>query len=150
MTGARCDVPSKWDNRFFAMAELVATWSKDPNKQVGAVLVSPDCRHVAFGYNGFPAGADDELFGMMDRDTKNRYTLHAEANAIANAATDVRGWTLYVTEAPCLPCALVISRAGIARLVTAPLKENSNWYGEQKDAEGFLADMEVMQERCVA
>lgn len=150
MTGARCDVASKWDARFFAMAELAATWSKDLKKQVGAVLVSPDCRKVSYGYNGFPAGMDDEIFGMMDRDQKNRYALHAEANAIANAGTDLNGWTMYVTSAPCLPCALAIHRAGIQRLVTPPLSELSNWYADQKEAEGFLAEMGVTQERCVA
>lgn len=150
MIGARCDVASKWDARFFAMAELAASWSKDPKKQVGAVLVSPDCRKVSYGYNGFPAGMDDEVFGMMDREAKNRYALHAEENAISNAATDLRGWTLYVTTPPCLRCALAIHRAGIKRLVTSPLSKVSNWYADQKDAEGFLAEMEVQQERCVA
>lgn len=28
-----------WDNRFFAMADLVASWSKDPSTRVGAVIV---------------------------------------------------------------------------------------------------------------
>lgn len=147
---ATCTSSSHWDDRFLAMAQLVASWSKDPRKQVGAVLVSPDCRHVSFGYNGPPAGFDDELLGIMDRDAKNRYTLHAEANAIAQAATDVRGWTLYVTEPPCLACALAIHRAGIARMVTPPLDPDSTWFDGQSEAEGFLASMGVSQERRVA
>ena len=125
----------------------MASWSKDPRKRVGAVLVSPDCRHVSFGYNGPPAGFDDALLGIMDRDAKNRYSLHAETNAIAQAATDVRTWTLYVTEPPCLPCALAIHRAGIARVVTPPLDRDSTWFDEQEEAEGFLAAMGVSQHR---
>lgn len=144
---ARCDAPGKWDARFMAMAELSSTFSKDPRKQVGCILVSPDCRHVSLGYNGPPAGFDDETLAIMDRDRKNRYTLHAEANAIANAATDVRGWTMYVTEAPCLSCAMAIHRAGIGRLVTKPIDLNSLWADEQREAEGFLAAMKVGQER---
>ncbi len=29
---------SKWAKRFYQMAELVASWSKDPSTQVGAVI----------------------------------------------------------------------------------------------------------------
>lgn len=145
---ASCTQPSHWDARFMAMAEMASEWSKDPRKQVGAVIVSPDCRHVSIGYNGLPSGFEDRVGDfVMDRDTKNRFTLHAEQNAIANAAQDVRTWTLYVTAAPCLSCALAIHRAGITRLVTPPLDEASLWHDEQKEAEGFLAAMGVLQER---
>ena len=143
---AACTQPGKWDERFMAMAELASLWSKDPRKQVGAILVSPDCRHVSIGYNGPPAGFDDEVLAVMDRDAKNRYMLHAETNAIANAATDVRGWTMYVTSAPCLPCAMAIHRAGVTRLVTPPLDPESNWHAEHVEAEQFLS-MGVVQER---
>lgn len=142
---AHCSAPTHWDSRFMAMAKMAAGWSKDPRKQVGAAVVSPDCRHISIGYNGLPAGFPDDV--MLDRETKNRYSLHAEENAVANAAQDVRAWTLYVTEAPCLRCALAVHRAGITRLVTAPLDENSLWYDEQKEAEGFLSSMGVLQER---
>lgn len=145
---ACCTVSSHWDGRFMAMArDQVMTWSKDPRKQVGAILVSPDCRKVAWGYNGPPAGFDDEMLAIMDRDAKNRYTIHAEENAITNAATDVRGWTMYVTSPPCLKCAMAIHRAGIIRLVTPPLDVDSLWHAEQQEAEGFLSTMCIKQER---
>lgn len=151
---AHCTTPGHWDGRFFAMAKLVASWSKDPRKQVGAVLVSEDCRHISIGYNGFPAGFEERLQSegnfIMDKETKNRYSLHAEENAIAQAAQDVRNWTLYVTEPPCMRCALSIHRAGIRRVVTPPLSLESSWFDEQSEAEGFLAMMGVVQERCVA
>jgi len=141
---AGCHIPSHWDARFMAMARLVASWSKDPRKQVGAVLVSPDCRRISAGYNGLPMGFPDDL--VLDRDMKNRYSLHAEENAIAQAATDVRGWTLYLTCAPCLRCALAIHRAGISRLVCPPLDETSLWFTEQREAREFLAMQGVMME----
>lgn len=146
---AHCTGPGHWDERFMAMAQLAASWSKDARKQVGAVIVSPDCRHISVGYNGLPAGFEEGVGEfVMDRDTKNRYSLHAEENAIANAAQDVRAWTLYVTAAPCLRCALAIHRAGIHRLVTPPIDEGSQWAADQKEAEGFLASMGILQERC--
>jgi dCMP deaminase len=139
-------VSTNWDGRFFAMAQLVATWSKDARKQVGAVVVSPCRRHFSLGYNGLPAGFPDDV--VLDRDMKNRYTLHAETNAIAQASQDLRDWTLYVTEAPCLGCALAIHRAGISRVVTGELSIESLWYAEQKEAEEFLSNMGVEQARC--
>jgi len=144
---ATCAKEGPWDLTFLAMAEIAMARSKDPRSQVGAILASPDCRRIAMGYNGPPPGFNDDVWGMMDRDTKNRYALHAEDNAIANAATDVRGWTLYVTKAPCLDCALAIRRAGITRLVTPPIDPNSLWADNQMEAEGYLAQAGVMQER---
>lgn len=134
-----------WDERFMAMAELVASWSKDNRKQVGAVLVSPDKRHFSVGYNGLPAGFPDDV--VLDKDRKNRYTLHAETNAIAQAAADVRGWTLYVTAAPCLACALAIHRAGIETVFSPELDRNSLWFEEQSEAESFLGQSGVSQMR---
>ncbi len=144
---ASCTQAGSWDATFMAMAMVARSRSKDPRKQVGAILASPDCRHIAMGYNGPPPEFDDKVWAMMDRDAKNRYCLHAETNALANAATDVRGWTLYVTTPPCLPCALAIRRAGVTRLVTPPLDPLSVWHPDQKEAEGFLATSGVLQER---
>jgi dCMP deaminase len=47
-------------------------------------------------------------------------TIHAEVNAIIQAATEgksIAGGTLYVTMTPCVNCAMVIIRAGIKRVV---------------------------------
>lgn len=139
----------EWDSLAMHLASKWAGMSRDRNKQVGAALCSPDRRRWAFGYNGLPRDFEETLPGgsIMDRDSKNRYSLHAEDNALAQAGTDVRGWTMYVTEAPCLRCALAIHRAGVARLVTPPIDAGSSWAQEQSEAEGFLAQMGVRQER---
>ncbi|OIW17772.1 hypothetical protein TanjilG_06457 [Lupinus angustifolius] len=51
-----------WDDYFMAIAFLSAERSKDPNRQVGACLVSQDGIILGIGYNGFPRGcADDKL-----------------------------------------------------------------------------------------
>ena len=49
---------NKWDIRFLEMAKLVASWSKDPSTQVGAIAVR-NRTVIAQGYNGFPRGVDD-------------------------------------------------------------------------------------------
>ena len=50
---------NKWDIRFLEMAKLVASWSKDPSTQVGAIAVR-NRTVIAQGYNGFPRGMGDE------------------------------------------------------------------------------------------
>jgi dCMP deaminase len=42
-----------WDHYFINIADEVATRSKDPSTQVGAVIVDKNHRPVSFGYNGF-------------------------------------------------------------------------------------------------
>ena len=46
----------KWDRRFLELADQIATWSKDPNRGVGAVIVSGAKQIVATGFNGLPRG----------------------------------------------------------------------------------------------
>ena len=108
-----------WDERFIRIANEVAGWSKDPGTKVGAVLVN-DRRIISQGYNGFPAGISDSLERYMDRDTKLAYTVHAEVNAILNAAKN--GATtalskLYVTFPPCVSCASAVIQAGVTEVV---------------------------------
>ncbi len=42
---------NKWHIRFYQVANLVASWSKDPEAKVGAVVVSPDKSQFISGYN---------------------------------------------------------------------------------------------------
>ena len=119
---------NKWNARFMKIAQEVATWSKDPDKQVGAVIVSPDNRQVVWGYNGFPRSLDPGL--AHDNASKNAFTVHAELNAILNATVDIRGWTIYVTHAPCVECAKAIIQAGITEVwvdADGQPKHNSKW-----------------------
>lgn len=109
---------SPWDARFMAMADLVATWSKDPSTQVGCVIVNPARQIVSTGFNGFPRGVDDDQARYADRATKYLMVQHAEANAVLQASGDVRGGTAYVTHPPCAQCAGALIQAGIARIVT--------------------------------
>lgn len=110
---------NKWDIRFFDVAVLVSSWSKDPGTRVGAVLVN-DRRVLATGYNGFPSGIDDNPERYADREVKLAYTVHAEVNALLNAAKNgakTEGSTLYATFHPCVNCAAAIIQGGIQRVV---------------------------------
>lgn len=121
-----------WDTRFIQLAELVASWSKDPDTQVGAVLVSPDRRQIAIGYNGFPKGFKDDY--EIDKQLKLELTVHAELNVLHNADVSTVGWTMYVTKSPCNRCAVSIIQEGIARIVAPKISPLSSWENPQKRA----------------
>jgi len=115
-----------WQSKFVELAHLVGSWSKDPSTKVGCCIVNEANRILSIGYNGFPAGVEDTDTRLNDRDTKLKYVIHAEANAIATAARSgisVAGGTLIVSALhPCADCAKLIIQAGITKVI-APLPE---------------------------
>lgn len=116
----------KWDHRFMDVALLISSWSKDPGTKVGAVLVG-DRNILSTGYNGFPLGISDISERYADREVKLAYTVHAEVNALLNAAKNgakTDGATLYVTFHPCVNCAASIIQGGISRVV-CPSADNA-------------------------
>lgn len=113
-----------WDDYFIAMAFLTAQRSKDPNTQVGAVIVDSETKRIlALGYNGFPRGCSDDVLpwarqGDSELHKKYLFVVHAEVNAVLNkCSADVQGATLYVALFPCNDCAKVIIQAGIKEVV---------------------------------
>lgn len=125
----------KWDFRFMEVADLVATWSKDPSTKVGCVLVDQDRHIIATGYNGFPRGVDDSEDRLTDRPTKIMMVLHAEANAVLQAVGPIVGATAYVSHRPCSGCSAMLIQAGVKRIVT---RTPSDGFAE-RFAESFRA-----------
>lgn len=121
---------NKWDRRFLRIAEEVRLWSKDPGTKVGCVI-ERNRRILSTGYNGFPASISDDLERYINRDYKLSVTIHAESNAILNAAkngTRVEGTTLYVTFPPCSQCASAIIQAGVSKIVCPdPMQAPERW-----------------------
>ena len=109
-----------WDLCFLALAEHVATWSKDESRKVGCVIVGPDKDVRAIGFNGFPRGVDDDVPARRAGPDKYLWTEHAERNAIYNAARvgiSLKGCTAYLPWFPCMDCARAIVQSGITTLV---------------------------------
>jgi dCMP deaminase len=107
----------KWDLRFLELAKQVASWSKDPSTQTGAVLVSPDKKDVILGFNGFPSQITDD-YRLTVREEKYELIVHCEMNAVLNAKRDVSGYTLYTYPfLSCTRCAVHMLQAGITRFV---------------------------------
>ena len=109
----------KWDYRFMGIAREVSSWSHDPGTKVGCVLVL-EKRILSVGFNGFPQNLSDSLELYKDREYKLAVTVHAEANAILNAAKNgakTQFCTAYVTFPPCSQCAAALIQAGVSKVV---------------------------------
>ena len=115
----------KYINAYMQTAQVFAELSHARRLHVGAIVVKED-RIVSIGYNGMPAGWDnnceDEIWNVHDGDytlkTKPE-VLHAEMNALMKLAKSTEsgnGADLFITHAPCLDCAKGIFQAGIARV----------------------------------
>jgi dCMP deaminase len=109
-------------------AETFAELSHARRLHVGAIVVKDD-RIISIGYNGMPAGWDNNceyevvvavVDGVPQREIKELKSkpevLHAETNAIAKLAKSTEsgdGAVLFVTHSPCLDCAKLIFQSGI-------------------------------------
>lgn len=134
---------SKWALRFYQMAKLVGSWSKDPSTQVGAVITEHN-RIVSVGFNGYPHGISDKA-DREDREMKLSKTIHAEENAILFAKRDLSGCELWVTHFPCPNCAAKIIQTGIG-VVHCPAADDdfmARWGEKIKISESMLAEAGV-------
>ncbi len=102
------------------IAQRVAELSSARRLQVGAIIVRDD-RIVSLGYNGTPAGWDNNCeFEQPDGSLKTKpEVLHAEMNALmklARSHESGNGADLFITHSPCMECAKGIYQAGINRV----------------------------------
>ena len=121
----------KFQKLYNNIAHEVAKMSHARRLQVGAVIVKDD-RVISMGYNGMPAGWDNNCeseeteFNLVTKTrtgtgklTTRPEVLHAESNAIAKLAKSSdsgSGADLFVTHAPCMECAKLIFQSGIGRV----------------------------------
>ena len=136
----------KWDDRFIELANFVASWSKDPSTQVGAVIANSNTKRVvSMGFNGFPAGVEDTADRLGTREIKYEMVVHAESNALLFAGPAAEGCTLYVTPLPpCARCAVLIIQAGISRVVCpTPDKSKEPWKTQSQISETMFGEAGV-------
>jgi len=116
-----------WDGRFLNLAELISSWSKDPSTKVGSVIVDDSRRVISVGYNGFPKGVRDLPHRLEDRETKYKFMVHAERNAIIFSKGSLENSTIYTYPfMPCSECAGMVIQSGVKRVVTF-FDENPRW-----------------------
>jgi dCMP deaminase len=120
---------------YMKTAETFAELSHARRLHVGAIVVKDD-RIISIGYNGMPAGWDNNCeyevtefqteYGVGSKLVNNGElktrpeVLHAETNAIAKLAKSNEsglGATMFITHAPCLDCAKLIYQSGISSVL---------------------------------
>jgi dCMP deaminase len=140
-------VDNKWDLRYLKLAYEVAQWSKDPSSKIGAVTVGAKGQVLSQGFNGFPRGLRDDFTRLHDRETKYKYVVHAEMNAIYNATyngTSLDGATLYVYGLPiCSECAKGVIQVGIKRVVMPNQKMDGKWLDSWMTSMNFFDEAGV-------
>ena len=105
-----------WDTYFMATALIIASRSVCTRLHVGCILVSSGeekNRILAAGYNGFLPGSPHL---SRVRDGHEQATVHAEMNAICDAArrgVPLHGAWAYITHYPCINCAKALIACGI-------------------------------------
>ena len=130
-----------------ATAENYAKLSKAKKLQVGAIVVK-DNRVISIGYNGTPAGWDNECENEIREDSfyvidpggpeypcssirleTKPEVIHAEANAIAKLARSNESGlasTMFITHSPCFECSKLIHIAGIRKVYFRNQYRNTN------------------------
>jgi dCMP deaminase len=103
------------------MAELMASRSKDPDTQIGAIIVNNENRLLGTGYNGPPKTINDNRINW-ERPFKYPFIVHAEENAIYHAIENVglqrlKHSTLFTSGRVCSKCMLRIARVEISCVI---------------------------------
>jgi len=116
---------SKWDVRYLQLARHVASWSKDPSTQTGAVIVRPDRSIASVGFNGFPKNMPDSSELYANREEKYSRIVHCEVNAQIFTREPLNGYTLYTWPfASCDRCCVTMLQSGITRFVYPSIPEH--------------------------
>jgi len=119
-----------WDEYFLGLLDGISRRATCDRGRTSAIIVSENNTILTTGYAGSAPGDKhcDEVGHYMVTVTQPdgtssqhcQRTLHAEENAILQAAMDgirLRDATLYCKMVPCLSCARRIARVGIKRVV---------------------------------
>lgn len=114
----------KLKEAYMKTAETFAELSHARRLHVGAIIVKDD-RIISIGYNGMPAGWDNNCEYEVLIEEGDDYStelktrpevLHAETNALAKLAKSTESGanaTMFITHSPCLDCAKLIYQSGI-------------------------------------
>jgi dCMP deaminase len=97
---------------------------------VGAIIVKDD-RIISIGYNGMPAGWENNCELTQEDGTlvTRPEVLHAEMNALMKLAKSTESGnaaSIFITHAPCMDCAKSIYQAGILEVYYSEEYRSSN------------------------
>ena len=140
------DRRASWDEYFMSVARVVASRATCDRKHVGAVLVR-DRTILSTGYNGSIRGLPHcSEVGHMMEDNHCVRTVHAEANAIIQAAKNgvaVEGSPIYTTASPCWPCFKLVANSGVRRIVFGEFYRDERIFDHAKELGIELVELKV-------
>lgn len=131
---------------YMEMARSMATNSPDAETQVGAIMLSEECRLIASSYNGFLRGAPDDKLPKSRNGNPNKYEFiqHAERNMLYNCAYEgirTKGTTIVCTLSPCVDCLRASFQSGVKFIVFDELYSkfpNTDFYKELPDVHVYV------------
>ena len=123
-----------WDDYFMNIAHQVSTRSTCPRKRVGCVIVKNKII-IATGYNGsLPGESHCDTHGCFLQDDHCVRTIHAETNAINQAAKNgisLKDATIYCNVEPCWNCYKNIIVSGIISIYYAQAYGNKSYLHQE-------------------
>jgi dCMP deaminase len=140
---------TSWEKYFMQIAQQVATRSTCDRKKIGAVIVR-DKTILSTGYNGSIRNLPhcDEVGHLMENGHCVR-TVHAEANAIAQAAkngANINNAEIYITASPCWTCFKLLANAGIIKVVFGEFYRDERIFESAKQANIELKHFKIEKE----
>jgi dCMP deaminase len=106
----------------------------------------PGGQLLSGGCNSFPRGINDYVEARQVRPEKYKWFVHAEANAVYNAARSgisLDKGILYCQWLPCPTCAMAIIQSGISCIVVASFNVPERWRGDMNVAVTMLGEADV-------
>ena len=133
--------------KFLKEADFKAKlFSKDEKRKVGAIILENESLiQLSCGYNGLPRRLKETRKRWLKKN-KDLYVIHAETNAIVQAArtnSNINNSIMVCNRFPCHNCCLNIIQAGIKLLVTI----EPDWDNlSDKWRQSFYASKEMLDE----
>lgn len=135
---------------FLLLAKQIARNSKDPSRKIGAIAVSDDSRRLILstGWNGFPRSIEDTYDRLHSRETKYKYTIHAEMNMIFNACyngVSLVNSHVFVYGLPvCSKCALALIQVGVGSVISQVDEDiHEPWLSEWKLSSELFSEANI-------
>lgn len=146
-----------WHQTWGKVALDVAERSRCSRAKIGAVIVTPDNRVAATGYNGPPANwnppytVTDNCMAWCPRANPDGAELaenygdcpaaHAEINALMHCSRPEReGGAIYVTGSICHTCAKAVANSGIAQVYLVGLNAVADAHRKPWEIIQFMQD----------
>ncbi len=103
--------------QFGILTALMASGrSEDVFTQVGGIAFDKNKRILAVCYNGFAPGQELSADFLKDRDKKNQFVIHSEANLLSQVKTGEVD-TIFLTHSPCSNCAKLIAANQVKNVI---------------------------------